>query len=173
MKFFIGLVPPPPLYNSITEIQNQFGDNRLEPHITLRPPVIPADEENWLNSIKAVCSGFGSFAIKLPSTGCFGKSVLFINVQSDELSILFKAVKKALKPFEPKELQDNRPFHPHLTLGRSWCGFTKDDFDKMKVLADQLLVNPPVSFSVDSVRVYHKPGGNKKYEKLEDFPLIV
>ena len=171
MKFFAGIVPPPELYNAIVNIQQQFGDNRLEPHITLRPPVNPTDETSWLYNIKTACSCFKPFTVNLPATGYFGKRVLFIGVESEELSALYKVVKNAIKPFEPAGKQDNRPYHSHLTLGRSWCGFTKNDFDKMKVLADNLLVNQPFAFVADFVRIYHKPGGNKRYEKLEDVPL--
>lgn len=37
MKYFIGIVPPEAVYHKLLDIQRQHGDNRLEPHITLRP----------------------------------------------------------------------------------------------------------------------------------------
>lgn len=45
MKFFIGIVPSEDIYNAVADIQKRFGDNRLEPHITLRPPVTVTEEE--------------------------------------------------------------------------------------------------------------------------------
>lgn len=48
MKYFLGIVPPEDIYQKLLAIQTQYGDNRLEPHITLRPPVTPGDDEEWL-----------------------------------------------------------------------------------------------------------------------------
>ncbi|HKG67501.1 MAG TPA: hypothetical protein VKA92_01440, partial [Segetibacter sp.] len=77
-----------------------------------------------------------------------------------------------IKPFEQPEVngKENNLYHPHLTLGRSWCGFTKEDFAKMKILADNFLSGCPVSFIAQSIRIYHKPSG-KRYETLKDILL--
>lgn len=171
MKYFIGIIPPENIFNTILNIQQQFGDNRLEPHITLRSPVTPVDASNWLDSIKKVTASFAPFDIHLPATGYFGKRVLFIKVQSADLKQLYKQVVTAIKPFEPVVKEDHYDYHPHLTLGRSWCGFTRHDFEKMQEMADQYLSVKPVSFNVDFLRVYQKPQGNKRYEKLVDLSL--
>jgi 2'-5' RNA ligase len=172
MKYFIGVVPPKNIYDTILNIQSQFGDNRLEPHITLRPPVIVKDVDQWIKEIKTLCATVQSFNIKLPVTDRFGKRVLFISVESPELTQLYKKLGPAIKPFEQPGQEDNRPYHPHLTLGRSWCGFTKEDFDGMQQLADEFVLQKDLSFVVNSIRVYHKPGHTKRYETLIDVPLI-
>src|SRR5688500_11384270 len=112
MKFFAGIVPPEVLFKAILDLQQQFGDNKIEPHITLRAPVIPIDSSGWIEGIRHVCGITPRFNIHLSGTGYFGNRVLFINVQSKELSTLYREIKKVIKPLEPAAQQDNRPYHP-------------------------------------------------------------
>jgi len=170
MKFFIGIVPPAEIYNTVAEIQKKFGDNRLEPHITLRPPVTVIEETGWLKEIEKVCAGFSPFNIHLPSTGFFDKRVLFIDVVSDDLSRLHYSIVEAIKRYEQPEGNNGheKKYRPHLTLGRSWCGFSMQDFKEMKKLADDFLSLHSVSFSANTVRVYHKPSGAGRYAVRED-----
>lgn len=173
MKYFIGIVPPEDIYEAVLNIQKQFGDNRLEPHITVRPPVTVTNETAWINAIENVCSSFSPILASLPGTGNFGNRVLFIDVDSKPLATLHDAIIKAIKPFEhvDNNQEESRAFRPHLTLGRSWCGFTRQDFAVMKILADKYLSKEPVSFDAKSVRVYHKPSSKGRYEVLKDVPL--
>lgn len=173
MKLFIGIVPSDDIYTTVAGIQQRFGDNRLEPHITIRPPVTVIDEANWIKAIEQVCTHFSPITVQLPSTGYFGKRVLFIDVSSNGLNQLHGSLIEAIKPFEQPEIknQENQGFHPHLTLGRLWCGFTKQDFVKMKELTDEFLLQKRVSFIAHSVRIYHKPSANGRYEAKKDIAL--
>lgn len=173
MKYFIGIVPPDDIYETVLNIQKQFGDNRLEPHITLRPPVTVLNETAWVNAIETICNSFRPFPISLPTTGNFGNRVLFIDVQSSTLTILHNELIPAIQPYEEADMkqQQNQSFHPHLTLGRGWCGFTKPDFAAMKILADEYLAKEPVVFEAKFLRVYHKPSGKGRYEKMKDVPF--
>lgn len=173
MKYFIGVVPPQKIYKTVLAIQNQFGDNRLEPHITLRPPVTVTDESGWIKAIEDVCSSFPPLAVSLPRTGSFGNRVLFIDVRSKQLEELHQLLTKAIKTYEQDERNpmENRTFNPHLTLGRLWCGFTKQDFAAMKILAEEYLSLEPRVFTVDFVRLYHKPSSQGRYQTLLDVRL--
>jgi 2'-5' RNA ligase len=173
MKFFVGIVPPANIYDTVVTIQNEFGDNRLEPHITIRPPETVTDESAWINAIEQVGNTFAPIPIHLPGTGSFGKRVLFIDVKSDSLAELHGSLCEAIKSFEQKDnrQQQSNSFHPHLTLGRSWCGFTPQDFAKMKILADAYLAKEPVTFVANFLRIYHKPTGKGRYATLKDVPL--
>ena len=173
MKFFIGIVPSAEIYTNVCNIQKRFGDNRLEPHITVRPPVTVSQETDWINAIEQVCSNFPPFTIYLPGTGNFGKRVLFIEARSQKLQELYHALVKAIQSFEQPEekKQENQDYHPHLTLGRSWCGFTGDDFAKMKVLAEDFLSQKEQSFMVESIRIYHKPARTGRYAPMKDIAL--
>lgn len=173
MKFFIGIVPSEDIYTEVVRIQKRFGDNRLEPHITLRPPVTVLDEAKWLKAIEHECSKVLPITVELPSTGYFGKRVLFITVSSKRLNEFHDILIPSIKAFEHQEekKQENHNFHPHLTLGRSWCGFTKHDFVKMKEMADEFLLKERVSFLTQSIRVYYKPSPGGKYEAKKDIAL--
>jgi len=172
MKFFAGIIPSEKIYDGILQIQNRFGDNRLEPHITIRPPVSPLNEGQWLNTIIKTAANLKPFAVELAGTGNFGKRVLFVSVNSDPLTELYHLLMPALKIFEPKEAnKDAERFHPHMTLGRVWCGFTTEDFKNMKQLAEEFLSEGNRFFEARSIRIYHKPNPRGRYQPYKDIPL--
>lgn len=172
MKFFVGIIPPPDIYKHLQQIQTQFGDNRLEPHITIRPPVTPIEFEPWVQAVETICETVKSFDVQLTGTGFFGDRVLFVSVESSDLNELYHQLMPALKPFEPEEISESHfGFHPHLTLGRKWCGFTTDDFTAMKQLADDYLQNGDISFKVTQVRIYYKPDNHGRFETYKDINL--
>jgi len=174
MKFFVGIVPPEDIYNEVAGIQRKFGDNRLEPHITLRPPVTVAEEVAWTKAIQQVCGSFYPFVIELPSTDYFGKRVLFINTISNKLHDLHHSLSEAIKPYEKPEVNKHKDqkYHPHLTLGRSWCGFTMEGFKEMKEITDEFLTQRTIFFTVNSVRIYHKPLVTGRYAPKRDIALF-
>lgn len=173
MKYFIGIVPPEEVYQKLLDIQTQHGDNRLEPHITLRPPVVPSPEQGWLQVVEQQAAAAKPFEVLLPGTGTFGKRVMFVRVESAGLLKLHAELIPALKDFEPvtakKESIDD--FHPHLTLGRAWCGFTADDFESMKKMAEGYLLENDVRFVVSALRIYYKPDPQGRYQTYKDVPL--
>jgi 2'-5' RNA ligase len=173
MKYFIGIVPPEDIYETIENIQKQYGDNRLEPHITVRPPVTLLDQSAWLRAIEQVCASFAPITISLPWTGNFGKRVLFIDVVSPSLHALHADLISAIEPFEvaDNKLYVDDSFHPHLTLGRAWCGFSQDDFAAIRKLADSYLSASPIMFKAAFLRVYKKAAHVKRYETVADVPL--
>jgi 2'-5' RNA ligase len=173
MKFFVGIVPPSNISEQISSIQDQFGNNRLEPHITLRPPVTLVNETKWLETVEDLCRNLSSFPIQLTGTGNFGKRVLFLEIQSTELIELEAKLTKAIKQFEEEQNKpsDQKHYHPHLTLGRSWCGFSAEDFKQMRILADQYLSKEPCYFTVGFLRIYYKPKNNEGYKIFKDVQL--
>jgi 2'-5' RNA ligase len=171
-SFFTGIVPPEDIQKRIQDIQNQFGDNLLEPHITITPPAIVTQLDSWLNAIEQTCNTLTPIKILLPKTGNFGKRVLFIDIVAPGIEALQKAIEDAVSPFEKEnKKEENRGYNPHLTLGRKWCGFTKEHFSQMKILAEEYLGENGINFTVDFIRAYHKPSPGGRYEKLQDFKL--
>jgi 2'-5' RNA ligase len=170
MKRFIGIVPPFDIYNTIVQIQNKYGDNRLEPHITLIVPVTVIEELKWISSIENICKDFSSIEVKLPATGNFGKKTLFIEAESEELHRLHNELSTGINSYQnnPPNQFENQPYHPHLTLGRAWCGFSKEDFKNMRADADEYLSKESITFIASFLRIYHKPSLGGKYEKLKD-----
>lgn len=172
MKFFVGLVPPEDIYQRLQGIQKRYGDNRLEPHITIRPPVTVLDEKEWIGKIVSTASSFEPFPVALPGTGNFGQRVLYVQVVADVLKSFYKVLVPQLEPFERHE--PNRltgDYHPHLTLGRTWCGFTVEDFANMKQLSDTYLLDNNISFMATAIRIYHKSGHQGRYQVYRDIGL--
>lgn len=167
MQCFIGIVPPPNLSEAIRHIQLQYGDNRTEPHITLRPPMMIAENEKWLNAIREIASSFPPLTITLPCTGMFGTRVLFIEVEGSDLYKLEKALVPVIKPFEKDSSYTDQPYHAHLTLGRLNVGFTTKALQDMRQLADDML-KEPVEFIAGFIRIYFKPSIAERYRMLED-----
>ncbi|WP_158828319.1 2'-5' RNA ligase family protein [Mucilaginibacter lacusdianchii] len=173
MKYFAGIVPPSPVYETFLRIQKQFGDNRVEPHITLRPPVKPHDEEKWLQIVTKIAATTKPFTVTLPNTDYFGNGVLFASVLADALIALHKELITALAPFENEENDaDTHHFHPHLTLGRKWCGFTTDNFENMQQLANEYLIGKNISFKATHIRIYQKPEHQGRWQAFRDAPFL-
>jgi 2'-5' RNA ligase len=169
MTWFTGIVPPENIYKTVLDIQSQFGDNRLEPHITITPPETVTDEANWLEAIQGVCKRFSPILISLPSTGQFGKRVLFVDVRSEGLTSLQMELEDAIRQYQKQKRNDpGQQYHPHLTLGRKWCGFTPDAFRLMKMLTEEYLSKDPVQFTAASLRVYNKPKPGGRYQLYQD-----
>jgi 2'-5' RNA ligase len=170
MLVFIGIVPPSPFYDSIAAIQKQHGDNRTEPHITLRPPVHLKDDEMWLQAVEEVIGSTGVFDITLTNTGYFGNRILFVDAQSKALHSLEAKLTDAISPYEIQGGKKHERYHPHLTLGRLHVGFTKDSLKSMKMMAEKLLATP-YQFDVQSIRVYYKPSSTERYKPFKDVLL--
>jgi 2'-5' RNA ligase len=172
MQYFIAIVPPEHISKQLIQIQQQFGDNRLEPHITIRPPVSPLNEEEWLDVISRTASMIGPFTVKLPGIGQFGKRVLYVRVDSPALSGLYDVLIPNLKAYEPEAgPQQQNEYHPHLTLSRTWCGFTSDDFTEMGKLAREYLESDEIDFIAEYIRIYYKPSPHSRYQCYRDVPL--
>lgn len=168
MNFFIGIVPPPLLSQAIADIQRKYGDNRTEPHITLRPPVALLDEAGWMAAARTIVHSKPPFEIVLTGTGRFGKRVLFIEAVSEQLHQLEKLLRVALRPFEqPSPKKENQAFHAHLTLGRLNVGFSTRALDEMQKQAEDMLIHP-IPFRAEFARVYYKPVVNERYKVYED-----
>ncbi|TDH27400.1 2'-5' RNA ligase family protein [Segetibacter sp. 3557_3] len=171
MSFFVGIVPPPEVADSIKSIQEPFGDNRLEPHITIIPPLEVAEVTLWLKALVASCRQIAPFEVDLTGTGKFGKGVLYMSVAAPSLASVHQRLKQATVPFRlPGKKEEPNTFHPHLTLGRLWCGFTLEGFAIMKELADKFIATGIGPFNINFVRVYEKKA-HKRYEKLTDLQL--
>jgi RNA 2',3'-cyclic 3'-phosphodiesterase len=72
-------------------------------------------------SLKNRLSGFGEFEVRIGGVGFFGTAweprVLWIGVEmTDQLNALHLAVKSAV--LDAGMVPDNKPFRPHLTIGR-------------------------------------------------------
>ncbi len=126
-KYFIAIVPPEPVLQSITELKESICKNygtkgalRSPAHVTLHMPFSWEEEkEERLFSALQTFRYSNSIAIELNGFNCFEPRVVFVNVKhNNELMALqtqlVKCCKQQLHLFNQAE--DLRGFHPHITV---------------------------------------------------------
>lgn len=173
MEYFIGVVPPAALYEQILWIQNQFGDNRAEPHITVKAQGGLTPDRGWMMEVEMVAKRFTPFPVKLTQTQSFGSEVLFLSVDSPQLVKLHFELIERVNP-SPAVLAhyfEKDSFIPHLTLGQASHGYGCTDLVAMKQLADKLLERQPMEFKVQFLRIYCKSTATDRYQKVKDVEL--
>lgn len=117
-------------------------------------------------AVEAACQGFDPFSFSLAGLGCFPNPrrprVVWVGVQepSGTLARLQKIVEGKLTglDFEP----ENRPFQPHLTLGRVGRQASRSDQQQLGELITESEVGTLGSMTVTSVNVMRsdlRPGG--------------
>ncbi|MBH0229091.1 2'-5' RNA ligase family protein [Halobacillus yeomjeoni] len=175
MQYFIGIVPTQEYKGKVTEFRNSWKNNSIsdvvEPHITLKAQGGLTADKKWLGKVKEVCLNTKPFDIKIDKTRFFGEDILYLSLSSKQLSILHYNIVSAVAP--PKELiekyfeLDN--FIPHMTLGKTTYGLSKQELRDMARLAEKE-ISPYPTINVDFVRIYQEIEPNK-YVKFEDVPL--
>ncbi len=183
MRIFIAIPIPAPCRDALTRMQShlQTGtkDVRWTPvasiHLTLKflgetdSGIIPPMAE----SLRSASSRTNRFRLRLAGLGCFphlkSPRVVWCGVEgdTDTLSSLQKTVETACTAFgfQPED----RPFRPHLTLGRVQSG------RGLQALADRIASGSGLecSFGVDGFNIYKsvlKPQG-AVYTVLETIAL--
>ena len=158
-RYFIGIIPPSPIYEKALELKNYFKEHYASkaslnspPHITLHMPFEwkISKEESLLLALKNLATSLSPCKVELRNFDSFAPRVIFIKAIPSEplLSIQHK-----LRQFCKKELglfnADYRelPFHPHITLAfrdlkktafsQAWEEFSKKSFDA-EFVADQM-----------------------------------
>ena len=132
------------LLNMISDLKTTLKDERVKWtefinfHITLA--FLGDTEEDKIKTInkmlKSACVGSGEFEIVIKGAGVFKNfrdpRVIWTGIEhSEKLNELFKSVKHGLK--EAGMTIEDRPFSPHLTLGRIK---SIHDFDAFKTLVE-------------------------------------
>jgi 2'-5' RNA ligase len=127
-KYFIAIVPPPPIYEEALKWKTFFQANfnakaalRSPPHITLHMPFEwkSAKENLLIDSLASFSNECKSFPIELKNFGSFPPRVIFIQVvENSELRDLQKRLiqycKSELNLFNANRRE--QPYHPHLTV---------------------------------------------------------
>lgn len=172
-EYFIGIVPPKEIYNQILGIQQQYGNNKAEPHITIKAQGGLTQDRGWIGEVSKVAKAFSPFPVKLTQTGTFGSDVLFFAVESPLLVKLHHQLIQRLRTPQALLTQyfEKESYTPHLTLGQASHGYSKDDLATMRKLADSLLTNGAVEFKVSYLRVYQRLIEAGDYHKFKDIKL--
>jgi 2'-5' RNA ligase len=176
-RYFIGIIPPSPIYEQAIEFKYYFKDHfqskaafHSPPHITLHMPFDWKDKQEGelIDSLQKFSLSLASVPVTLTNFGSFPPKTIFIQVgASNELVQLQLQVrqhcKKVLGLFNAdyKDL----PFHPHLTIAfrdlkkpmftKAWAEFKDKPFDG--------------TFSADRIALLKHDG--EKWNLFEEFPL--
>jgi 2'-5' RNA ligase len=176
MQFFIGVVPPVEVKNSIIEFQTRWKNNSLlqvvEPHITIKAQGGLTPDKNWVSEVEKVCLGISPFQVTLDKPMFFGENVLFFNVQSEQIQDVLEKLVRTISP-EPeliKKYMEFKDYVPHLTLGQTNWGLSAEELKEMAKAAEQVLFPHP-AFNVNFLRIYQETQPNK-YSKYLDLSLL-
>ncbi len=158
-RYFIGFVPPSPIYEQALELKNHFKDTykskaslNSPPHITLHMPFEwkMAKEKDLVTALQQLSLALKPVEVMLKDFDCFSSRVIFIKVIP---SVALASLQQRIRQFCKKELgifnADYRdlPFHPHITLAfrdlkktallEAWQEFKDKKFDAQFV-ADRM-----------------------------------
>jgi 2'-5' RNA ligase len=125
-RYFVALVPPPPLREQIITLQEQIAVRcasraalRSPPHLTLQPP-FPwprAKLASLEQTLAEGAAGHTPLPIQLSGYGAFAPRVIYIQVQPSQALITLQAQLIAILVDQlAVTAGPQRPFVPHLTL---------------------------------------------------------
>lgn len=162
MKYFVGVPIPKDYKNKIELLRARFAFFTTEPHITLIPPPALPDEDDFIKDLIEVCKTIKPFTVKLRNIGQFGNRVLYVSVQSPDLTILYEKINEKLNLEKEK-----RGYTPHLTIVKQRLG-RKVDIEKAKEYAMNLDF---FEYTLNSIVVYHQPKEHSIYVPYMEVPL--
>lgn len=175
MQYFIGIVPSKEYIRKVSEFRHQWSSNSInevvEPHITLKAQGGLTEDGRWLSKVKEICDHFNPFQLSLGQPRFFGRDILYLSVKSTQLYWLHERMVKEISPSGEliKSFFELDDFVPHLTLGKTTHGLTKQDLQDMAEAAEKELTPFP-TFEIRFVRVYQELELNR-YRKYIDIPL--
>ena len=175
MQYFLGIVPPEEYKNKIIKFQQKWENNRIgdsvEPHLTLKAQGGLTPDKEWISKIKCVCKSFTPFNISVSKTMFFGDDILYCSAHRVELFKIHNSIVQEVSPSDDLirkyfELDD---FTPHITLGKTFYGVSKQELKEMEELAKEEL-SPYPTLEVKFIRIYQEiePG---RYIPYSDIPL--
>ncbi|MBN1963292.1 MAG: RNA 2',3'-cyclic phosphodiesterase [Anaerolineae bacterium] len=189
LRLFIALELPPAVRDALAAAQDQLQP-QVPPravrwtqpegiHLTLKfLGDTPAARVDSIGAalVEAV-TGHAALALRAGTLGCFPNTerprVLWIGLSGDldRLSVLQAAVERALGPLGfPRE---NRPFSPHLTLGRVRREASRQDVQALGALVARSRVGTVATWTADAVSLMQSdlhPDG-ARYTCLRRVPL--
>ncbi len=135
-RLAVALLIPPPLSLEIDGLRRALGDRqlgRIDPHITIVPPINLRDEEiaDAMAVVQAAASGREPVTIRLGPVQTFAAEspVRFLAVEPwDEVQALYDACWTGVL-----ERPEKRSFHPHVTVDIDG-GVTSGDDPAIEVL---------------------------------------
>ena len=174
MEYFVAITPPKKYGEIITQFQKMWPNNTLtdfvEPHITVKFQAGLNDDEYWIDSIKTICSNFPMFNLSLKGVKSFGKSVVYLGVESNMINALHRKIVEAISPTpeDSRRYYELDLYEPHLTLGSEEFGMSEIELSEMINLAINRLYDFQ-PFIVNSLRIYKL--FENRYQKIHEIGL--
>lgn len=174
MQYFIGISPPKNFSSGVSGFRkkwlNSQIDEAVEPHITLKAQGGLTPDESWIEDVRKACQKIEPFEVMIGGTAFFGEDVLYLQVDSLELTKLHERLVKAIKPSDEMIAQyfELDQFVPHLTLAKTSYGLSVQQLKEMAQLASEEL--DICQFELEFIRIYQE-NGNGRYRKYMDIPL--
>jgi 2'-5' RNA ligase len=175
VEYFVAITPPEKYGESIIKFQKMWPGNTLpdfaEPHITVKSQAGLSEDEIWMNSMKAVCDSFPRFSLKMKGIKSFGRSVVYLGIESDGINELHRRIVESISP-DPemgRRYYELDLYQPHLTLGSKEYGMSEMDLSEMMELANEYFRDFQ-PFIVDSIGIFKLIGN--KYRKIREMNLI-
>ncbi|MGV2876130.1 nucleotidyltransferase [Macrococcus capreoli] len=175
-EYFIGILPPEPLYNKIINIQKKYISRLgVEPHITLKAQSGLSENEKWISKVENIISNFNTFKVNINDISYFGEVVLFIEVNSSNLTLLHNKLIESLEinSEEQKKYFEGKDFVGHITVAKTTypSNLSSDvlSSDQLKVIEKELSnVKKTESFIVEDVWIFKKINNSyERYKKLK------
>ncbi len=174
VEYFIAITPSKEYGEIITRFQRSWPNNALpdfvEPHITVKSQAGLNEDEYWIDSIKTICRNFAMFNLSLKGVKSFGKSVVYLGVESDRIHVLHRKIVEAISPNpeNSRRYYELDLYEPHLTLGSKEFGMSEVELSEMKKLANNRL-HDFQPFIVKSLKIYKL--SETKYQKIHEIDL--
>ncbi|WP_337017974.1 2'-5' RNA ligase family protein [Oceanobacillus massiliensis] len=175
MKYFIGVVPSDEYKKKIIGFQQKWKNHWItdvvEPHITLKAQGGLTPDKEWIIKVKEICNNCSPFTISVNKPTFFGEDILYLSATSNELYKLHLNVVEKISPSDDliKKYFELDDFIPHMTLGKTYFGLSKQELQEMAKLAEEEL-SPYPTIEVNFIRIYQEVEP-LKYVKYLDIPL--
>lgn len=175
MKYFVGITPDQEVRDRIDNLRKQFPgrlSQHVEPHITIIPPHEYTQVSVLIKGVLAGLARTSNCQIRLGVPAYFGKRVLYFSVHSPDQALhslrnaVLNAVNEQLLQAKLPPVEDERTFHPHLTLAMVSFGTPFSVMGEMEETAKQMVAHFE-PFTIQGLRVYKRAA--KGWEVWRDF----
>jgi 2'-5' RNA ligase len=177
LQYFIGVVPPESYKKKVELFRSRWENHRInkavEPHITLKAQGGLTPDEEWITKVKEVCESFPTFDMTIGKPKFFIDNILYLSIEAEQLSVLHEKIVRAINPSSKliKQYFELDDFVPHMSLGKTFYGMSKQELIDMAQLAEEELTPYP-TFKVDYIRIYREVEP-QLYEEYMDIPLSI
>lgn len=175
-KYFIGVIPSELIYNEVLDVQEKYMSKiGVEPHITLKAQSKLTDDKRWISKIEKIIKKTNKFYITPKNIDFFGKDVLFLCFDSQELKSLHHQIVDELDvPNDLKEEYfEGDLFVPHLTIGKVLYSddiSTGNTYQNLLKMKEELLTkNIFDKFLVEKVYIYEFK--DNQYKRIQSISL--